>query len=164
MSRASGERILPPMSGACATLAAQATRRSARKIGWATETSGRWPVASQGLLVMKISPGRSVSGGNSRRKCFTVLGRQPMNDGMLACDWDSELPSASVRTTEKSYDSRTTVENDVLTSVAAASSTTAIRRLQRTWRVTGSKRVSACLISSDFRALVGVAVRELEGH
>ena len=132
MSRASGERILPPISGACATLAAQATSFPARKMGLDTETSGRWPVASQGLFVMKMSPGCEVSGGNSCRKCLTVRGRQPMNDGMLACDCDSELLSASVRTTEKSYDSRTTVENDVRISVAAASSTTATNRLQST--------------------------------
>src|SRR5712691_1134150 len=121
MSRASGERILPPMSGTCATLAAQATSFARpepvegwRKIGWAKETSGRWPVASQGLLVMKTSPGRSVSAGNSLKKCFTVRGRQPIKDGMLTCDWVSELPSASVRTQEKSKDSRTTVEKEVL--------------------------------------------------
>src|SRR5438105_4720805 len=95
-----------------------------------------------------MSPARSVSGGNSCMKCLTVRGRQPINDGMLACDCDSELPIASVRTTEKSYDSRTTVENDVRTSVAAASSTTAINRLQSTWSVIGSKTASATFPAS----------------
>ena len=69
-------------------------------------------------------------GGNLRRKCFTVSGRVPMNDGMLIVDWASDRPRSSVSTTAKSLASLTRVENEVRRKVAAASSTIEMRRAQ----------------------------------
>ena len=138
ISRASGERMRPPMSGACAVLAANPRRAPSRKTGFATQMSGRCPVPIHGSLVMRTSPDASVSGGNSRRKCRTVRGRVLMNDGILSVAWAMERPFASVSTHEKSWDSRTTVENEVRTRAAAASSAMEMSRVQRTSRLAAS--------------------------
>ena len=90
-------------------------------------------------LVIRTSPGNRISGGYSRKKCFTVAGRVPMNDGMLLVAWTRERPWASVRMHEKSWDSRTRVENEVRMRAAAASSTAEMSRVQMTSSVTESK-------------------------
>src|ERR1700736_2333314 len=117
----------------------------------------RCPVPIQGSLVTSTSPGLSDAGGNARRKCRTVTGSVPMNEGMLNEDCASEWPSASSRTQAKSLDSRTIVEKDVRTSVAEASSTMAISRFQRISRAIGS--MSSATVRSlhlDVQGLVAV--------
>jgi len=101
-SRGSGLLILPPISGACAVVALNATNWPALKIGLASVMSGKWPVPSQMSLVISTSPGASWSGGKKRRKCFTVAGRVPMKLGMLSEACTSDWPAASVMTQEKS--------------------------------------------------------------
>src|SRR5262245_32763977 len=110
-------------------------------MGLTRHTSLRCPVPIQGLLVMRTSPGRSPSAPISRRKWRTVAGSVPMNDGMLPVFWARAWPRASVRTQAKSLASLDSVENEVRTIALAASSTTEIRRVHRTSRVTASKRV-----------------------
>src|SRR5258708_16018099 len=58
-----------------------------------------------------------------------------MKDGMLSVAWASDPPTASVSTQAKSFDSRTTVENEVRTSAEAASSKIEISRVHKTSRV-----------------------------
>ena len=74
-SRQSADQRLPPTSGLCAIDPAKPTSAPAWKIGVTAVMSGRWPVASQGSLVMTQSPGRQVSAGNFARKCLVVFGR-----------------------------------------------------------------------------------------
>src|SRR5215204_684472 len=59
---------------------------------------------------------------------------------MLSVACASESPFASVSTHAKSFDSRTTVENDVRTSAAAASSTIEMSRVHSISSVTALKR------------------------
>src|SRR6185369_17913571 len=87
-------------------------------------------------LVIRMSPGLSSPGGYSPRKCVMVRGTVPMNDGMLSVACASDSPRSSVNTQAKSFDSRTTVENDVRTSAAAASSVMEIRRVHSISSVT----------------------------
>src|SRR5687768_15385091 len=91
-------------------------------------------------FVMKMSPGAIVSGGYSSRNRTMLRGTVPMNDGMLSVACASDRPCASVSTQAKSFDSRTTVENDVRTSAAAASSTIEISRVHSISSVTALKR------------------------
>ena len=63
-----------------------------------------------------------------------------MNEGMEPVFWASAPPRASVSMHAKSFASFESVENDVRTMAFAASSTIEIRRVQRTSRVTASKR------------------------
>ena len=112
-SRGSTERTLPPMSGACAVEAANATMRPLRKIGLATVMSLRCPVAIHGVLVTSTSPGAMLSSPISLMNAFTVTGSVPMNEGMLSVFCASDCPAASVSTQAKSLDSFTSVENDV---------------------------------------------------
>ena len=72
-----------------------------------------------------------------------MRGTVPMKDGMLSVAWASDRPRASVSTQAKSFDSRTTVENDVRTSAAAASSTMEISRVHSISSVTALKRFAA---------------------
>src|SRR5258708_33688929 len=90
---------------------------------------------------MKTSPGFIVSAGNFLRKCRTVAGRQPMKPGRLMVDCASERPCESVSTMAKSLPSRTSVEKQVRTKAAEASSTTLIRRFQRISSSIGSNFV-----------------------
>ena len=69
-----------------------------------------------------------------------MRGTVPMNDGMLSVACASDRPFASVSTHAKSFDSRTTVENDVRTSAAAASSTIEMSRVHSISSVTALKR------------------------
>ena len=140
-SRASMARMRPPMSGMCEVVAEKATSRPPWKIGFTRHTSLRCPVPIQGLLVMRTSPGRIPSAPMSRRKWRTVAGSVPMNDGMLPVFWARAWPRASVSTQAKSLASLDSVENEVRTMALAASSTTEMRRVHRTSRVTASKRV-----------------------
>src|SRR5690348_16202830 len=89
-----------------------------------------WPDPIQGSLVKRTSPSRSVCGGNFRRKCLIDAGSVPMKDGMLLEDCARERPAASVSTTAKSLASRTRLEKEARTKVAAASSTALTRRVQ----------------------------------
>ena len=57
-------------------------------------------------------------------------GAVPMKPGMLRVDCATSLASVSSSTQAKSFDSRTTVENEVRLSVAPASSVMAISRFQ----------------------------------
>ena len=129
-SRDSLEPVRPPMSGACAVLAAKPITRAPRKIGLQTVTSARWPVPIQGSFVMNTSPGRMPSIVNSAMKCLTVSGSVPMNEGMLCGGWTSPRPASSATMQEKSCASRTTAENEVRINAADASLTIEIRRVQ----------------------------------
>ena len=106
------------------------TRRPRWKIGIAMVTSGRWPVPIQGSLVITQSPGCHCSIGILARKCLNVRGRVPTKDGMPAVFSDRALPLASISAVAKSFDSRTMVENDVLSRAAADSSAIEISRFQ----------------------------------
>jgi len=135
------------MSGRCETTAAKATSFPSRKIGVTVVTSWMCPEPFQGSLVMKTSPSRIVAAGYLARKCRTVAGRQPMKPGRLMFDCASERPSASVSTMAKSLPSRTSVEKQVRTNAAAASSTTLMRRFHRisssiALNITGEIRLS----------------------
>src|SRR5271155_574838 len=74
-----------------------------------------------------------------------VRGTVPMKDGMLSVAWASEPPWGSVSTQAKSLDSRTTVENEVRTKAAAASSTIEISRVHSTSNVIAFKLAMAAL-------------------
>src|SRR3954466_7240405 len=96
------------------------------------------PVPIHGSLAIITSPGFSVCAGNFFRKCLTVAGKVPMNEGIESTDCAIEWPSASVNTTAKSFASRTSTENDVRTNAADASSTMLTRRFHWISSVTGS--------------------------
>src|SRR4051812_38970339 len=74
-----------------------------------------------------------------------------MNDGMLSVAWATERPAASVSTQAKSLLSRTTVENEVRTSAAAASSTIEISRVHRTSSVIALSVAMCLLVRGDLR-------------
>src|SRR5262245_55336677 len=137
-SRGSTERTLPPMSGAWAVEAAKAMRRPWRKIGFATVMSFKCPVAIQGVLVMKTSPDRMLPRPISLMKVLTVTGSVPMNEGIDSVFWARDWPAASVSTQAKSFDSLTSVENEVRRNALAASSTAEIVRRHRISSVTAS--------------------------
>ena len=67
-SRESAESRPPPTSGECAMFAAYPTMRLRWKIGLTKTMSLSWEVPIHGSLVMRLSPGASVRGGNARRK------------------------------------------------------------------------------------------------
>src|SRR5215831_16561805 len=144
-SRQSADHSAPPTSSECAIEPAKPTSAPRKKIGLTAVKSGRWPVASQGSLVMTQSPGRQVSAGNRLRKALVVRGRIQENDAMPPVFSETELPSRSINTVAKSLDSRTIVENAVRSRPAAASSAMEIRRLQKISIVTGSNG-SACAL------------------
>ena len=137
-SRASTDRILPPMSGTWAAVAAKPTSRSPAKTGLTRQMSLRWPVPIQGLLVMNTSPGRMRSAPICASACRTVRGRVPMKDGMLPLFSASARPAVSVTTTAKSFASVDSVEKDVRTISLAASSAMERTRVQNTSRKMGS--------------------------
>src|SRR5258706_11116067 len=87
-------------------------------------------------LVIRMSPGLRLFGGYSFKKCLIVRGTVPMNDGMLSVACASDNPFSSVSTHAKSLDSRTTVENEVRTSAAAASSVIEMSRVHSISSVT----------------------------
>ena len=126
------------MSGIWLTTAANAMILPLWNIGIAMLTSWMWPVPIHGSLVIITSPGFSVRAGNFLRKCLTVAGSVPMNDGMDSTDCAIEWPSASVSTTAKSFASRTSTENEVRTNAADASSTMLTRRFHWISSETGS--------------------------
>ena len=97
-----------------------------------------WEVPIHGSLVMRLSPGASVAGGQARRKCPTAVAREPMKDGRPCVGWAIICPASSKSAQVKSHASVTMRENAVLRSVAEASSTMAMSRLQCTASVTGS--------------------------
>src|SRR5258708_9064105 len=113
---------------------------------------------------MKTSPGFIVSAGNFLRKCRTVAGRQPMKLGRLMVDCASDRPCASVSTMAKSLPSRTSVEKQVRTKAAEASSTTLIRRFQRISSSIGSNFVlrAADATASDGRDSVRLLFMSVE--
>ena len=93
---------MPPISGACAVEALNATSLAPRKIGFAIVMSGKCPVPSHKSFVINTSPGASDFAGKNRRKCFTVAGSVPMKLGMLSVAWTRDSPAASVTMHEKS--------------------------------------------------------------
>ena len=92
--------------------------------------SGRWPVASQGSLVMTQSPGAQLWAGNFSRKARVVRGRMQEKLAMPPVFSLTLLPSASMSTVAKSLLSRTMVEKAVRSSAVAASSAIEISRDQ----------------------------------
>jgi hypothetical protein len=78
----SADQSAPPTSGECAIEPAKPTSLSPWKIGETTVKSGKWPVASQGSLVMNASPGLQVSAGNLARNAFVVLGNMQEKEAM----------------------------------------------------------------------------------
>ena len=103
-SRASAERMRPPMSGAVRDRAREPDERPVGwKIGFATVMSGRWPVPSQMSLVIRMSPGVERLGRILLEKVRIVRGTVPMNDGMLSVACASEGPAhRSARTRSRS--------------------------------------------------------------
>src|SRR5262245_60990973 len=112
--------------------------RPSRKIGFATVMSFRCPVAIQGVLVISTSPGRMLSSPISLMKVLTVTGSVPMNEGIDSVFWARDWPVASVSTQAKSFDSLTSVANEVRRNALAASSTAAIVRRHKISSVTAS--------------------------
>src|SRR5262245_7525921 len=112
--------------------------RPSRKIGFATVMSFRCPVAIQGVLVMRTSPGRMSPSPISLMKVLTVTGSVPMNEGIDSVFWARDWPAASVNTQAKSFDSLTSVENEVRRNALAASSTAEIVRRHKISSVTAS--------------------------
>src|SRR6476620_12180226 len=100
--------------------------------------SFRCPVAIQGVLVMRTSPGRMLLSPISSMNAFTVTGSVPMNEGIDSVFWARDRPASSVSTQAKSFDSLTKVENEVRLSALAASSTAEIVRRHRISSVTAS--------------------------
>ena len=96
--RLSAEKIEPPTSEAWAMIPVKATSSPSRNTGVAIEKSGRWPVPIHGSFVITTSPGFHVSGGNRRRKCFTVRDIVPTNDGIDPLFSASVSPLRSIRT------------------------------------------------------------------
>ena len=99
--------------------------RPLRNTGRTMVMSGRCPVPSHGSLVPRTSPGCHVEAGNRSSAACIVRGSVPTNDGMLRCDWLTEPPWLSSRTTPKSNASRMMGENAVRINVTSASSMTA---------------------------------------
>ena len=124
---------------------AKPTSAPAWKIGVTAVMSGRWPVASQGSLVMTQSPGRQLSAGNFARKCLVVFGRMQEKLAMPPVFSLMLSPLRSISTQAKSLDSRTMVEKAVRSRAAAASSAMEISRLQRISSVIGSKPSSSAI-------------------
>ena len=98
-SFASAERILPPMSGECATEPAKPTMRPSRKIGFATVMSGRWPVPVPDVVgdedvaglerlerkLLEEMPDRARHGADERRHAVGRLrDRLPLRVGQHA--------------------------------------------------------------------------------
>src|SRR5262245_17968583 len=108
-------------------------------MGFATVISLRWPVAIQGVLVIRTSLGAMLLRPISLMKALTVTGSVPMKEGIDSVFWARDWPAASVNTQAKSLDSLTKVENEVLLSALAASSTAEIIRRHRISKVTTSK-------------------------
>ena len=79
-----------------------------------------------------------------------VRGTVPMKDGMLSVACASDKPCSSVNTHAKSLDSRTTVENDVRTSAAAASSVIEMSRVHSISSVTALNFAAAITFSCLF--------------
>ena len=69
-SRASAERIRPPISALWQVLANNAAILPLRKIGVVIVISLICPAVCHGSLVINTSPGANLSGGNAARKCF----------------------------------------------------------------------------------------------
>ena len=109
---------------------AKAISLSPLNTGATIVASGRCPVPIQGSLVNRMSPGRSVSLGNTFRISASDSGAVPMKPGMLSDDCATSRASVSSNTQAKSLDSRTMVENDVRLSAAPASSVIEISRFQ----------------------------------
>ena len=100
------------------------------------------------LLVANTSPGFSVCGGCTLRKCsFTARGRVLMNTGIASVHWASALPSASISTVTKSWFSRTIGENAVRPSAKSAWSVMNTSRFHSTWSVMGSLKSMMVFLS-----------------
>ena len=134
------------MSMTCAVLANSPTIRPRRNAGLTTVRSCRWPVPSQGSLVMKWSPSRIVSTGNFARKCPTLSIMELTWPGVPVTACASIRPRRSKMPAERSPASRTVVEKAVRIIVCACSSTTAIRRFHMICRWMAASCVDAVAV------------------
>src|SRR3954451_10802097 len=126
------------MSGAWQVDANRPIMRSPRKTGVTTVRSLIWPAVIHGSLVTRTSPGCSVSGGYASTMYFRPVAIALMWPGVPLWDWPSIRPARSNTPHARSSDSRTIVENAVLTSVACCSSRIEARRPAAIPTVTGS--------------------------
>ena len=139
-SVASADSPRPPMSMAWQVLPKKPIRRRSRNTGVTTEMSLSCPDVFHGSLVIRTSPGESVSGGNAARKWCMAVASELMCPGVPVTAWASMRPRASNTDAERSPDSRTIGVNEVRCRAAACSFATVTSRLHRISRVTGSSR------------------------
>src|SRR6266545_1035037 len=137
-SRASAERIRPPISALWQVLANNATILPLRKIGVVIVISLIWPAVCHGSLVISTSPGANRSGGNAARKCFIEVAMALIWPGVPLSDWAIILPLVSNIPHARSWLSRTIVLKAVRMSASCCSLATERKRFQITSRATGS--------------------------
>src|SRR5262245_7051549 len=97
-----------------------------------------WPAVIHGSLVMRTSPGASLSGGKAAKKCFIEVAIALMCPGVPLIDWPIIRPRVSKIPQARSWLSRTMVLNAVRISASCCSLATDRRRFQTTSSVTGS--------------------------
>src|SRR5688572_20651025 len=154
-SRASAERIRPPISALWQVLANNATNFPPRKIGVVIVMSLICPAVCHGSLVMRTSPASSLSGGNAARKCFIEVAMALIWPGVPLSDCAIIRPLVSNSPQAKSWLSRTIVLNAVRISVSCCSLATDMKRFQITSRVTGSIALfSIAQLHDDIQSII----------
>ena len=96
------------------------------------------PAVCHGSLVIRTSPGASLSGGNAARKCFIDVAMALICPGVPLSDCAIIRPLVSNKPQAKSWLSRTIVLKAVRMSVSCCSLATDMKRFQITSSVTGS--------------------------
>ena len=105
-----------------------ASGRLSSNTGVTTVKSFKWPVPSQGSLVISTSPGDKSASGKTARNLPTLAAIALTWPGVPVTAWASIAPLVSKTPAERSPASRTTVEKAVRISVCACSSTIASKR------------------------------------
>src|SRR5262249_42372662 len=154
-SRASAERIRPPISALWQVLANNATSLPLRKIGVVMVMSFIWPAVCQGSLVISTSPGARCSRGNAARKCLIDVAMALMWPGVPLIDCAIIRPLVSNMPQARSWLSRTMVLKAVRMSASCCSLAAARSRFQITSSVMGSIGLRATLqFHHDIQLLV----------
>src|SRR5262245_5466593 len=96
------------------------------------------PAVIQGSLVMRTSPGASLSGGKAAKKCFIEVAIAFMCPGVPLMDCAIIRPRVSKMPQARSWLSRTIVLNAVRIRASCCSLATDRRRFQTPSKVTGS--------------------------
>ena len=130
---ASAEKPRPPTSMVWQVEANRATGWPPRNTGVTTTKSNRWPVPSQGSLVMNTSPASIEAKGKRCRKWPTAIAMVLTCPGVPVTACANMRPWVSYTPADRSPASRATEPNAVRKRAWACSSTTEIRRFHITW-------------------------------